>query len=144
MKAEPPAPPCRDDVLVEDGAAVHKSCLPSLEMHSSTTAGGLVPTGDTSIATETTVNEPFLQSYSTEGANSKKKQLWTSIPSAWYGSSFWKLLAAPSCLRVIETKPMQNRTFDPGGSQGRLRACPFLRSWRALVCDEVIRAGVAG
>ena len=39
---------------------------------------------------------------------------------------------------------MQNRTFDPGGSQGHLRACPFLGSWRALVCGEVIRAGAAG
>ena len=36
---------------------------------------------------------------------------------------------------------MQNMTFDPGGSQGRLRACPSLGSWRPLVCGEVIRAG---
>ena len=28
---------------------------------------------------------------------------------------------------------MQNRTFDPGGSQGRRRACPILGSWRALL-----------
>ena len=26
---------------------------------------------------------------------------------------------------VVEIKPMQNRTFDPGGSQGHSRACPF-------------------
>ena len=38
---------------------------------------------------------------------------------------------------------MQNMTFDPGGSQGHLHACPFLGSWRALVCGEVIRAGAA-
>ena len=38
---------------------------------------------------------------------------------------------------------MQNRTFDPGGSQGRLRACPFLGSWRVLLCVEVhVRAGL--
>ena len=24
--------------------------------------------------------------------------------------------------------------FDPGGFQGRLRACPFLGPWRALLC----------
>ena len=24
--------------------------------------------------------------------------------------------------------------FDPGGFQGRLRSCPFLRPWRALLC----------
>ena len=39
---------------------------------------------------------------------------------------------------------MQNMTFDPGGSRGRLRACPFLGSLRALLCGEVIRAGAAG
>ena len=44
--------------------------------------------------------------YATEEINPEedsKKILWTSIPSAWYGSSFWKLLPAPSGLRVIET-----------------------------------------
>ena len=35
-------------------------------------------------------------------------------------------------------------TFDPGGSRGHLRACPFLGSWRALVCGEDLRAGAAG
>ena len=29
--------------------------------------------------------------------------------------------------------------FDPGGSKGRLRACPFLGTWRALLCGEVMR-----
>ena len=24
--------------------------------------------------------------------------------------------------------------FDPGGSKGRLRACPFLRTWRGRLC----------
>ena len=27
--------------------------------------------------------------------------------------------------------------FDPGGSTGRLRACPFLGTWRALLCGEL-------
>ena len=61
MMADPPALPCRDDVLVEDGAATPKSYLPSLEMRSPTAAGGLVPTGETSKAAETTVNESLLQ-----------------------------------------------------------------------------------
>ena len=26
--------------------------------------------------------------------------------------------------------------FDPGGSTGRLRACPFSETWRALLCEE--------
>ena len=40
MMAEPPALTCRDDVVVEGGDAAPKSCLPSLEMHSPTAAGG--------------------------------------------------------------------------------------------------------
>ena len=27
--------------------------------------------------------------------------------------------------------------FDPGGSTGRLHACPVLRTWRALLCGEL-------
>ena len=56
MIAEPPALPCRDDVVVESGDAAPESCLPSLEMRSPTGAGGLVPNGETSQASETTVN----------------------------------------------------------------------------------------
>ena len=52
MMAEPPALPCRDDVVVESGDAAPKSCLPSLEMHSPSAADGLLPTGDTSTATQ--------------------------------------------------------------------------------------------
>ena len=144
VKAEPSDLPCREDVLVEGGDAAPKSCLPSLKMCSPTAAGSLVPTGETSTATETTSNESLLRFYATEETNPKEKKICISIPSAWYNSSFWKLLPAPLGLRVIKTKPMQNMTFDPGGSQGRLRACPFLGSWRALLCGEVIRAGAAG
>ena len=59
-----------------------------------------------------------------------------------YDSNF--LPAAYSFRMVIGTKSEENRMFDPGGSQGRLRACPFLRSWRMLLCGEVVRAGTAG
>ena len=67
-----------------------------------------------------------------------------STPSASYDSSFWRksLLAAPSCRRVIETKSGQNRMIELGVSEGRLRACPFLETWRALHCGEVhVRTG---
>ena len=142
---ESPDLPFMDDVLVKNGAASPKSCLPSLEMRT-TAAGGLLPTGETSTATKITFNEPPLRFYSAEETNPKETNLWTSVPSALYGSRFWrnKHLAAPSCRRVIKTKSMQNRTFDPGGSKGRLRACPFLGSWRALLYGEVIRVGAAG
>ena len=31
--------------------------------------------------------------------------------------------------------------FGPGDFTGRLRACPFLGTWRALLCGEVLRLG---
>ena len=61
VKAEPPALPCRDDSVVECGPAASESCLPSMEMRSSTAAGGLVPTGEASTASETTLNERSLR-----------------------------------------------------------------------------------
>ena len=55
-KADPPALPCRDDILVENGAAVPKSCLSPLEMRSPTVAGGLLHTSKASMVTRTTYN----------------------------------------------------------------------------------------
>ena len=145
VKAEPPALPCRDDVVVESGSAASESCLPSLEMRSSTAAGGLVPTGEAFTAKETNFNQPPLRFCSTEETDLEPNCKKTSIPYASFdSSSFWRLLAAPYCRRVVDTKFRQNRTFDPGGSRGHLGACPFLGSWRALVCGEVLRAGAAG
>ena len=65
VKAEPPALLCRDDVVVERGDAAPKSCLPSLEMRTTTAAGGSVPTGKTSTASENNFNQPPLRFYST-------------------------------------------------------------------------------
>ena len=141
MKADPPALPCRDDSVVECGSAAFKSCLPSMEMRPSTAAGGLVPTGGTSKASETTLNELPLRFCLTGETDLKAEHSWTSIPSASYDSSSVfqerNLSATPYCRRVVDTKSGQNRTFDPGGSRGHLRACPFWGSWRALVCGEV-------
>ena len=123
MKAEHPALPCRDGVLVENGDASPKSCLLSLEMRSPSAAGGLLPTGETSTATKIPVNRPPLRIYLTKETN------WRTSTVSYY-SSFWNLLAPPSYRRVVETKSVQSRTFDPGGFQGRLRTCPFWGSWR--------------
>ena len=131
--------------MVECGAAASESCLPSVEMRSSTAAGGLVPTGKASTASETTLNEPPLRFCPTEETDLEPNCKKTSTPHASFdSSSFWRLLAAPYCRRVVDTKPRQNRTFDPGGSRGHLHACPFLGSCRALVCGEDLRAGAAG
>ena len=146
VKAEPPALPYRDDVVVESGPAASESCLLSMEMRSSTAAGGLVPTGEASTASETTLNEPPLRFCPTEETDLEPNFKKTSAPYASYESSrfFWRLLAAPHCRSVIDTKSRQNMTFDPGGSRGHLRACPFLGPWHALVCGEDLRAEAAG
>ena len=68
----PPAPLCSgENALVDNGAAAPKFCLPSLKMRSPTAAGGLLPTGEASIATMTTDNQPPLRLYSTKETNSK-------------------------------------------------------------------------
>ena len=131
MMGEPPDLPCREDVLVEEGATSPESCLLSLEMRSSTAAGGLVPTGEASTATETTSNEPLLRFYATEETNPKEKNSWTSIPSASYDSSvFEERNRSATPYRVVETKS-RHRTLDPGGLRDHFCACPFLGSWRA-------------
>ena len=102
VKVEPPTLPCRENVVVESGDAAPKSCLPSLEMRSSTAAGGLVPTGEASTATETNFNQPPLRFRSTEvtdsEASSKETNLRTSTQYASYDSSVFQesnLPAAP-------------------------------------------------
>ena len=53
----PPEPPCLgENALVDNGAAAPKPCLPPLEMRTTTAAGGLLPTGETSAATKTIFN----------------------------------------------------------------------------------------
>ena len=144
VEAEPPHLPCREAILVEDGATTPKLCLLSLEMRTTTAAGGLVPTGKTPTITETDFNQSPLRFCSTEDTDPEAICDKTSIPYVSYDSnSFWRLLATPYCWRVVETKSRQNRTFDPGGSQGHICTCLFFGSWCALVCGEVIRAGAA-
>ena len=141
VMAEPPAFLARYDVVVENGVAAPKSCLPSLEMRSPTAASDLLLTGEASTATRITFNQPPLRFYSIEETVSKTN-LRNRILYVSYDSSF--LHTAHSCRRVIETKSGENSIFDPGGFQVRLRACPFLGSWRALLYGEVMHVGVAG
>ena len=87
MMAEPPALPCRDDVLVKNGDVSPKSCLPLLEMRSPSAAGSLLPTGEAFTATRTTFNKPPIRFYSTEETDSKTN--WrTQIIYVLYDSSF--------------------------------------------------------
>ena len=95
-------------------------------------------------ASETNFNQPPLRFCSTEETDLEANYKKASIPSASYDSSSVfqekNMYATSYCRRVVDTNTRQNRTFDPGGSQGHLCASPFLRSWRALVCGEVIRS----
>ena len=123
VKAEPPALPCRDDGLVENVAAAPKWCLPYLEIRSPTAAGGLLPTGEVSIATRAIFNQSPLR-LSTEETNCKK----TSTPYVPYDSSFFQknaLAAASTCRRVIETKSGENMMFNPGVSRSSPRLPVF-------------------
>ena len=97
-------------------------------------AGGVLPTGQTSTAARITFDRPPFWFCLTEETN-----LRTSILYASYYSIFGWInnQQAPFWPRVIKTKPGQNLVFDPGGSTGRLRACPFLGTWCALLCGEV-------
>ena len=123
VKAEPPALPCRDDVLVDNGAAAPKSRLSPLEMCSQTAASGLLPAGKISTTTRNTFRQPHLRFCPTEETNSES----SSTQYALYHSSFWwNQLPAPTWRRVIQTKSRQTLVYDPGGSKGRLRACMFL------------------
>ena len=134
MKAEALDLPCRDDVLVDNDAAAPKSCLSPLEMRSSTAAGGLLPTGKTSTATRTTLDQPPVWFYPTEETN-----LRTSVQYASYDSISWRINNQQVSFwpRAIEIKLGQNLVFDPSVSTRRLRACPFLGTWRVLLCGEI-------
>ena len=80
----PLAPPCSgENALVDNGAVAPNSCLPSLEMRTTTAAGGLLPTGETSTATKITFNQPSLRLYLTEETN-----LRTSTEPVSYDISF--------------------------------------------------------
>ena len=82
MMTKPPALPCRDDVVVESGDAAPESCLPFMEMRTTTAASGLASTGEASTATRTTSNQPLLRFYATKEMNpeedSKNENLWIS------------------------------------------------------------------
>ena len=128
IMAKPPALPCRDDVVVESGDAAPKLCLPSLEMRTTTAAGGLLPTGKTSTATAN-FNESPLRLYATEETISKEANCKKTSDSIHLVRQ--QLLEPACCLflpKGYRNEIGQNRTFDSGGSQGRLRACPILGS----------------
>ena len=93
-------------------------------MRTLTASGDLRPAGKASTATRIIFYHPPLWFYPTEEINSR-----TLIQYAMDYSTFWKM-------KVLETKSSQALVFDPGSFTGRLRACPFLRTWPGLLCGE--------
>ena len=123
MKAEPLALPRSNDVLVDKGAAASKPCLSPAEMGTRTADGGSLPAGTASTALGTIFSR-LLFSWSLGETKKRTNRIKNQL------ASFWR--------RVIQTKSRQTLVFDPGGSSGRLRACPFWGAWRALLCVKVI------
>ena len=85
VKAETPVLPCRNYVLIENGAAAPKSCLSPLEMCSSTATDGLLPAGMASTATSTIFNQPTLWFCLTKETNSRKSTQY----ALYYNINFW-------------------------------------------------------
>ena len=91
-KDKPPTLPCRNDVLVDNGAAAPKSCLSPLEMRTLTAAGGLLPTGKVSTATMAIFQQLPLWFCLTKEIKSRGSNQY-----AMGYNNFWKL-------KVLETK----------------------------------------
>ena len=126
MKYELHALPRWDDVLVHKDAEASKPCLSHVETRTLTAAGGLLPAGTASASMRTTFSR--------------------SLPSLTLGEETIKIssrtnnnqLALPCRRKLVRTKSRQKLVFNPGGSTGHLRAFPFLRTWRELLCGEVL------
>ena len=133
VKAEPPDLSCREDVLVENGAASPKSCLPSSDMRSPTAAGGLLPTREASTATRTTFNQSRFRFYSIEETDSKTNSR-TRILYVSHHSSF-----LPAAIPAGWSSRQNQEKIGCSilTVQGRLPAYPFLGSCRALLYGEV-------
>ena len=116
--------PRRDDVLVGKSAAAPKPCFSLVEMRTPKAASSLLPAGTASTIKRSVFHQSPLWFCPTEDINFR-----TSIQYAMY-SSFWKM-------KVLETKSRQTLVFDPGDSIDRLRACPFLKRWSALLHVKV-------
>ena len=101
-------------------------------MRTPTVAGGLFPAGTASTAKRTTFDESPLWFCPTKAIN-----LRTSNQYATDYSSFWKM-------KVIQKKSMQTLVFDPGGSTGRLHACPFCANMTRISLKGGSRLVAAG
>ena len=129
---EPPALPCRDDALVNQGHQVAKPCLSPVEIRKSTSAGSLLHAGATSITkTQGTNFPPQLLPWSFRETSEEKNISTTRQTFAKYNRSWHP--------KVIETKSRQNMVFDPGGLSGCLCGCPFWEGDARCIVGRSIR-----
>ena len=132
---EPPALPCRDDALVNQGHEVAKPCLSPVEMRKLTSAGGLLHAGaGSTIITQGTKFPPQLLPWSFR-ETSEENNICTRQTFAKYNRSWHP--------KVIETKSRQNMAFDPGGLSGCLCGCPFWESDARCIVGWLIREAFA-
>ena len=113
---EPPALPCRDDALINQGHEVAKPCLSPEEIRKSTSAGSLIHAGATSTKTQGTNFPPQLFPWSFHETSEEKNNC-TIQTFAKYNRSWHP--------KMIETKSRQNMVFGPGGMSGCSCGCPF-------------------
>ena len=119
---EPPALPCRDEALVNQGHEAAKPCLSPVEIRKSTSAGSFLHADATSNTTTQGTNfPPQLLPRSFREMSGEKKISTTRQTFAKYNRSWHP--------KGIETKSRQNMVFDPGGLSGCL--CTVAHSGRA-------------
>ena len=115
--------------MVDNGAVTPKPCLSPAEMRTRTATGCLLPVGTSSTAMRTIFPRPLGSWSLGETKKHTSRIKYQLVP-------FWR--------KTIQTKSKQTLVFDPGGSKGRLRVCPFLGTWRVLFCGEAFFSALVG
>ena len=144
VEVELPDLPCRDDVLVEGDDAAPKSCLPSLEMRSSIAAGGLVPTGKNLHSYGDHLQRATSSVLCDRGDKFEDKKIMNFNSIRLVRQQILEITCCP--LLPASYRDNTDAKYDV---QSKLCSrsspdLPFLGSWRALLCGEVIRAEAAG
>ena len=129
---EPPALPCRDDALVNQGHEVAKPCLSPVETRKSSSAGSLLHAGEAStIKTQGTNFPPQLLPWSFRETSEKKNISTTRQTFAKYNRSWHP--------KVIETKSTTKYGFLPRRIVRLSVGLPNLRGRRTLYSGGLIR-----
>ena len=117
---KPPALPCRDNALVNQGQEMAKPCLSPVEIRKSTPAGSSLHAGAASTNKAQGTNfPPQLLPWSFRETSEEKNICTTRQTFAKYNRSWHP--------KVIDTKSRQNMVFDPGGQV----VCVVAQSGRA-------------